>query len=313
MTAPFNRVDELSPLPPNGRRAIEGAPKKWRVPGGNLHPTAILILALLVAGLTAFAGERLPVLKVDGVTYSNVTITGVTASDIFFLSDHGLANAKLKDLDPALQRHFHYNAAASAPEQSQGLFHFKAFSALHSDARPASIAAVKARMDDAIARVKAIVNQPVRSIPRTPDMQVATYHPGWFHPGAEVPDFNTVDVRATQKLSYARYQYVTSDLNPGVVFLGSELEFNPMTKYFYTDRSLPKAKLTEAEMLEINRLYRIIGKCQQQLNELQNPHTPLAAIYPWVARHKPIVIAGFSGLLVILLFVRRQQSQGFRM
>jgi len=43
--------------------------------------------------------------------------------------------------------------------------------------------------------------------------------------------------------------YVTSDLNPGVVFVGSEIEFNPMTKFFYIDRSLPKKKLTEAEML----------------------------------------------------------------
>jgi hypothetical protein len=41
-----------------------------------------------------------------------------------------------------------------------------------------------------------------------------------------------------------------------------------MTKYFYEDRSLPKKKLTEAEMLEINRLYRVIGQCEQQLARL---------------------------------------------
>jgi hypothetical protein len=29
------------------------------------------------------------------------------------------------------------------------------------------------------------------------------------------------------------------------------------------DRSVPKKKLTQAEMVEINRLYRIIGKCEQ--------------------------------------------------
>ena len=38
-----------------------------------------------------------------------------------------------------------------------------------------------------------------------------------------------------------------------------------MTKYFYTDRSVPKKKLTEEEMLEINRLYRIIGQDQDRL------------------------------------------------
>ncbi len=33
------------------------------------------------------------------------------------------------------------------------------------------------------------------------------------------------------------------------------------------DRSLPKKKLTEDEMREINHLYRIIGQCEQQLNQ----------------------------------------------
>jgi hypothetical protein len=82
-------------------------------------------------------------------------------------------------------------------------------------------------------------------------------------------DFNTVDVRTTRETPYDQHQYVTSDLNPDIVFIGSELEFNPMTKYFYTDRSLPKKKLSEADMIEINRLYRIIGRCETQSAELQ--------------------------------------------
>jgi hypothetical protein len=41
-----------------------------------------------------------------------------------------------------------------------------------------------------------------------------------------------------------------------------------MTKYFYLDRTLPKKKLTEAEMLEINKLYRVIGQCVVELNML---------------------------------------------
>ena len=67
-------------------------------------------------------------------------------------------------------------------------------------------------------------------------------------------------------MPYARHEYVTSNLNPGVDFVGAELEFNSMTKFFYSDRSVPKKKLAESEMLEINRLYRIIGQCEQQLN-----------------------------------------------
>jgi hypothetical protein len=40
-----------------------------------------------------------------------------------------------------------------------------------------------------------------------------------------------------------------------------------MTKFFYLDRSLPKKKLTNEEMVEINRLYRIIGRCDNELSK----------------------------------------------
>ena len=104
-------------------------------------------------------------------------------------------------------------------------------------------------------------------------MSVWVYKSGWFHPGASVPDFDNVDIRTSQELIYAKYGYVTSDLNPGVVFLGRELEFNANTKLFYTDRSLPKKRLTEAEMVEINRLYRIIGRCNRQIAQMQVQET----------------------------------------
>ena len=179
-------------------------------------------------------------------------------------------------------------------------------------------AAVKSQMNDAIFQVQVIVNQPVKQLKRTPDMvDVAFYSPGWFHQGATKPNFITVDVRATQQLDYEGHQYVTSDLNPGVVFIGRELEFNPMTKYFITDRSVPKKKLTEAEMLEINQLYRVIGHCEQQLNELQtplldesqSPEPPLAKIQRLVATHKPVVEGFFVVLIVTLLFLNRRRRR----
>lgn len=121
-----------------------------------------------------------------------------------------------------------------------------------------SIAQLDADAASAKERVIEIVNQPITHLPRTD--QAGVYSPGWFHPGAEKPDFDTVDVRATQQLIYPSGGYVTSDLNPNEMFVGGDLEFNAMTKYFYTDRTLPKARLNEAEMLEINRLYRVIGR-----------------------------------------------------
>ena len=87
-------------------------------------------------------------------------------------------------------------------------------------------------------------------------------------PGATTPNFNDVDIRKTQQFDYDRFPYVALNSRPGTVYVGSQLEFNAMTKLFYTDRSLPKKKLSEPEMLEINRLYRIIGRTERQLNQL---------------------------------------------
>jgi hypothetical protein len=130
-------------------------------------------------------------------------------------------------------------------------------------------AALESEMNEAMDEVRAIVNQPVNPLRRTPEMQVSIYKPGWFHQGASKPAFIAVDVRRTQDTSYGQNEFVTSDLNPGLAWRGSEVEFNPMTKYFYTDRSLPKKRLTEDEMVEINRLYRIIGRCELELAALQ--------------------------------------------
>jgi hypothetical protein len=131
-------------------------------------------------------------------------------------------------------------------------------------------------VSESIERVKQIVNQPVTALPRDPTARVALYSPGRFHEGALKPDFLNVDIRRTRQLLYERHEYVTSDLNPGVMFRGRDLEFNPMTKYFYTDRSLPKKRLTEEEMLEVNRLYRIIGRGEEGAALPRTP-TPVAA------------------------------------
>lgn len=216
------------------------------------------------------AEEKLPTLKVGSDTYSNVTVTKVTATNIFFISDRRLTNAELKNLDPTWQKHFHYDPAKATakpkPKPGNAQYHFR----VGGTNQPASIADVKLELADAIARVREIVNQPVESQPRTPHMKVVTYSPGWFRPGAEKPDFNRVDVRNTQKFPYDGNEYVTSDQNPKVVYIGPELEFNPMTKFFYTNWSVPKKKLNESEMLEINRLYRIIGQDEDKLAGSQN-------------------------------------------
>ena len=144
---------------------------------------------------------------------------------------------------------------------------------------PAQTNALQAEMQAAIHQVEKIVNQPVTAYRRAPGMNVGKFEGGWFHPGASKPDFNNADVRKTQESAiYDKYEYSTSDLNPGVVWPSKQLEFNSMTKYFYTNRNVPKKRLTEAEMEEINRLYRIIGRCERELRHLQNPALATAQV-----------------------------------
>lgn len=184
------------------------------------------------------------------------------------------------------------------------------------------IAAINAEMNDAIGKVKVIVNQRVGALKRVPVMKVSKFTDGWFHQGATKPNFSVVDVRATQDTTpYAKITYVTSDLNPGYVFLGSQLEFNSMTKYFYTDYSLPKKKLTEAEMLEINRLYRIIGDCEKKLVRLNPPPqvvetetTETEAEEP-ARKYEPVpkgnyVKAGIGVSVVLILYFAYRKFRG---
>src|SRR5437763_410586 len=74
----------------------------------------IIIGLLLIAALNARADESFASLKVRAEVYTNVTVMSVTATDIYFTHARGMASAKLKDLDPELQKHFHFDTAKSA-------------------------------------------------------------------------------------------------------------------------------------------------------------------------------------------------------
>jgi len=64
--------------------------------------------------------QKLAELKVGRTVYSSVTITSVTATDIYFEHSQGMGNAKLKQLEPELQQLFGYDAAkAEEAEQEQ--------------------------------------------------------------------------------------------------------------------------------------------------------------------------------------------------
>ena len=77
--------------------------------------SGVLVLA---AGVRA-ADVSLATLKVGDEFYTNVTVTSATATDIYFSHSRGMSNAKLKNLDPELQKQFHFDAAKAAEAEKQ--------------------------------------------------------------------------------------------------------------------------------------------------------------------------------------------------
>ena len=48
-----------------------------------------------------------------------MTVTSVTATHIYFTHSLGLGSAKLKDLEPEMQKHFHFDPVNAEAVQSQ--------------------------------------------------------------------------------------------------------------------------------------------------------------------------------------------------
>jgi cytochrome c biogenesis protein CcmG, thiol:disulfide interchange protein DsbE len=81
---------------------------------------ALTLMDLRAGMAIARADEKLAVLTVDNEVYTNVTVTEVTATDIYFNHSRGFGNAKLKNLSPELQAHFHFDPVqGGAAEQRQ--------------------------------------------------------------------------------------------------------------------------------------------------------------------------------------------------
>ena len=85
---------------------------------------AIFVLAsfMVTATLLGADEKKLPTLKVGSEVYNKVTVTSVTATHVYFSHNRGLGSAKLKDLEPDMQKHFHFdpvNAAAVQNQQTQ--------------------------------------------------------------------------------------------------------------------------------------------------------------------------------------------------
>lgn len=141
-----------------------------------------LILGLLFIGIiAAHADEHFDTLKVKNDIYTNVTVIKVSATDIYFLHAHGMDNAKLKDLDPALQKHFSYN-----PQKADEV------EKAHAEAN--------AQYHDQLLHAPAVVVEDTTRYPEAPEAKV----PVGLEPGQKFPDFSESDV-AGNPLSVAGY------------------------------------------------------------------------------------------------------------
>src|SRR5215207_5402632 len=81
----------------------------------------VLLGGLLVsAAMIQAADEQVATLQIGSEIYSNVTVTSVSATDIYFSHSRGLGNAKLKNLSPELQKKYQFDPAkATAKAQEQ--------------------------------------------------------------------------------------------------------------------------------------------------------------------------------------------------
>jgi len=76
------------------------------------------VLFIVLAGNAAPA--KFDYLRAGSLVFSNVTVVGANATDLYFTHDKGISNVKLKYLEPELQKRFHYDPnAAEAAEQAQ--------------------------------------------------------------------------------------------------------------------------------------------------------------------------------------------------
>ena len=100
-----------------------------------------ICIAVLTGAFSLQAEVTLDSMTVGSVTYSNVTIFGANATDLFFKSDHGVSNVKLKYLSRDLQKRFHYNPTNSDQAEQQQILDDKLYQKDLADGLTASVRA----------------------------------------------------------------------------------------------------------------------------------------------------------------------------
>ncbi|MFO1476331.1 MAG: TlpA disulfide reductase family protein [Verrucomicrobiota bacterium] len=79
---------------------------------------AAIFAAALVPAFASGAEPAFKILQAGDETYTNVVVTSVTATDLYFTHSRGMGNVKLKLLSPDLQKQFNFNAGKAAAIQT---------------------------------------------------------------------------------------------------------------------------------------------------------------------------------------------------
>jgi hypothetical protein len=141
---------------------------------------------------------------------------------------------------------------------------------------PTSVSEARRKLETALASAREIINQPVQGTPVTPQMLLkAEQHlDGWDYLPAQTPNFIEAHIEDTQWVDSAGTEWVTCNLTPGLAFPLKNLETNAQTRFFYTDLTLPKKRLTAEEMAQLDVIYHQIGMYAAYLQRAGHPWTP---------------------------------------
>jgi len=86
--------------------------------------TSVMLASLGLWTAAHGADVKLTRLQTPDGTFTNVSVTSSTATDIYFSHTGGMGNAKLRDLDPTTQKLFNYDPAkSSAAADNQAAAH----------------------------------------------------------------------------------------------------------------------------------------------------------------------------------------------
>ena len=97
----------------------------------HTHPVISRLVILNSLVLCAFSVSSAPLkydwIKVGSKVYSNVTIVGANATDLYFTHSKGISNVKLKYLDESVRSRFNYDPQAAAEAEKEQTDHDTAY------------------------------------------------------------------------------------------------------------------------------------------------------------------------------------------